>query len=138
MDSSYFPSKTSDLLPLLSDFKITALTNDLFPNARSPRLLPGSTSKIVFLSNAANGPHFATSQLNLIDIHSLRTNVVVPIIPDTATSPEFAGLYIDNLPVDCWASSSSSTGEGETYLICSTRYKSREVIISIHIESGTV
>ncbi|KAF9585024.1 hypothetical protein BGW38_004231 [Lunasporangiospora selenospora] len=104
------------------------LTPDL-KSARSPRMNPDGTS-LVFLSNRVNGPHASCAKLCKIDLSSGAVSTVVDFVRKPATTADFPGLYIDQLPKHLWVSS--------TKIITSSAWRSHRKLLLIDIESGSV
>ncbi|KAK4049284.1 alpha-actinin [Microbotryomycetes sp. JL201] len=103
-------------------------------SARSPRAwFPTVEDDIlgVFLSNEAGGPHGSCTSLHVIRQH--RTEVIVDVVHRAISLDEFPGLYIDQLPQECFV----CFREGPT-ILTSSIWGSRKVPLAIDVQSGKV
>ncbi|GJN94423.1 hypothetical protein Rhopal_007503-T1 [Rhodotorula paludigena] len=123
-------------------------------SARSPRIVPTASSesnnsnstRVLYLSNALGGPHASCAALQLatvshgsLTLESDRTLVPVVDVPETksGSSDPFPGLYVDQLPQECFLRSPSS-GDNALKAVMSSIWRSRRVPLTVDLESGEV
>ncbi|RKP05222.1 Alpha/Beta hydrolase protein, partial [Thamnocephalis sphaerospora] len=102
-------------------------------SARSPRLTPDG-SAVVFLANELGGAHAACAALVKFTVETGKTEKLVPIVDEPKEAAGFPGLFVENLPRRCWL----STASGQTYLVTHTSWRSRRVLVAVHLASGQV
>lgn len=95
----------------------------------SPRLSPDQC-RIVYLENAAFGPHQKCSRLCMYDWYTKLTSTVVEIVPRQSQG-EFTGIYNTALPEGCWAADSRR-------VVLDTAQRSRQELIMVDTLSGSV
>ena len=98
-------------------------------NARSLQKAPDGT--IFFLSNTIGGAHAGCSSLVEVDTVSLDSRVVVPIVKVSVEI--FPGLYLNNLTNSCFVHI-----DGSKFLILSSAWRSRIVVLAIDLNFGKV
>lgn len=119
-------------------------------SARSARVLhPPATSKsksgpqrlplVVFLSNPVGGPHSSCASLHAAALpppgsnDPPKTTVLVPVVEKVAKLAAFPGLYVDQLPQQCFL----ETEEGPA-VVMSSIWRSRRVPILVNLRTGKV
>lgn len=113
-----------------SSFKICRLSLDSH-NVRSPRLSPCSQF-IYYLSNKIGGPHASVNEIWRYDLHCQTLFCLVPAIQKPAIFNAFPGLYVDQLPKQCFLTLK------ETFLVCTSQWRSLKKILLIDIHSGKI
>lgn len=96
-------------------------------SVRSPRFSPDG-QKLVYLKEAAGGPHRNTCSLCLCEWPSKKIRTVVDIVRSDA---EFPGLYVDSIPRHSWTSDSNR-------LVLDTIWHSKSELITIDVADGKI
>lgn len=117
---------------------IRLTSNDI--SVRSPRFHP-SKDVVVFLKNPIGGPHFHCTELSSILLPCLDelltegancdSEVIVHSVDVPASETDFPGLYLLNLPRNCW----SKDGQ---YIFCTSFWGSHGLILGTEITSGSI
>ncbi|KAI8058335.1 Alpha/Beta hydrolase protein [Syncephalis plumigaleata] len=114
----------------LDGSKLEAITSESV-SIRSPRLSPDSKS-IVYLEHSLGGPHASCSALKKYCLESGTTTTLVDKVDEPADDG-FTGLYVQNLPTNCW-----TRYNNEDYLITTTTWRCQSAVIAIHYATGKV
>lgn len=67
------------------------------------------------------------------DIESMQTSIVVPVVDSPSSKYDFPGVYSFDISQNCW-----SVVKGNILLFLSSSWRSRQVILAVDIQSGTV
>lgn len=110
-------------------------------SARSARVLhPPRDAKYsplaVFLSNPVGGPHSSCASLHAVALQqdgSAKTVELVPTVDSPKALADFPGLYLDQLPQQCFL----TTKDGPAVVLTSV-WRSRRVPLLISLKSGEV
>ncbi|KAL1921198.1 uncharacterized protein VTP21DRAFT_10914 [Calcarisporiella thermophila] len=103
-------------------------------NGRSPQLSP-SEKHLVYVSNKIGGPHASCATLYKYEFSSGANQIVVDQIASTKEAHEFPGLYIDQLPTDCFALSADKASE---WVVAHSVWRSRKTLVAINTSTGNV
>jgi acylaminoacyl-peptidase len=106
--------------------------NDPKLNARYP-VLNASKTKVYYLSHNLFGPHDSCARLMEYDFETGIEKTIVPVIESSDDYESFPGIFSPGLIQN----SVVSTPKGEVLVLMSA-WRSRTVILSIHINSGKV
>ncbi|KAI9028579.1 Alpha/Beta hydrolase protein [Hyaloraphidium curvatum] len=101
--------------------------------ARCPRVTPDG-SEIVYLSNpVTNATHNSCARLIKMKIDGSAPAILVDVVAKAADSTAFPGLYVDNLPVSCFAKGSSGI-----HVVCNSMWRSHRDILAVDVATGAV
>ena len=98
-------------------------------SCRSPRVSPDGSS-VLWLESAAGGPHHAGARLMRRQMDSAAVTVVVDLVGAPSEPDGFTGLYLPQLPADCWLS--------ETQLCLSTPVGTQLCTLTVDAASGAL
>ncbi|KAK4047110.1 hypothetical protein OIO90_006312 [Microbotryomycetes sp. JL221] len=111
-------------------------------SARSPRVVPASPSNIkaehnivaVFISNASGGPHGSCASLHVIENVNgkLEQRILIDVVQKPKVEDGFPGLYIDQLPNQCFMQV-----QGRLQLVTSSIWQSRRVALLIGLSGSS-
>ncbi|KAM0790462.1 hypothetical protein ACM66B_003339 [Microbotryomycetes sp. NB124-2] len=112
-------------------------------SARSPRVVPSSLRQRgskdiigVFLSNKAGGPHGSCASLHVIQTSSngsFEQRILVDVVRQANSIDDFPGLYVDQLPQECFVDLGGHLG-----VVSSSIWGSRRVPLVIDLETAQV
>ncbi|XP_078340359.1 acylamino-acid-releasing enzyme-like isoform X1 [Crassostrea virginica] len=94
-----------------------------------PRITPDG-SKLIYLDNAINGPHYQCSRLMMYDMKLGNITVLVDIVKDPK-GDEFPGIFSMSLPQRCW----TEDGKG---IVFSSVWRHQVGILVVDIETTKV
>ncbi|XP_043234068.1 acylamino-acid-releasing enzyme-like isoform X1 [Amphibalanus amphitrite] len=89
-------------LPVEADAAGARLSGEAAVSCRSPRVSPDG-SAVLWLESAAGGPHHAGARLMRRDMNSGAVSVLIDLV-DVPEPDGFSGLYLQQLPTQCWVS----------------------------------
>ncbi|KAF0295360.1 Acylamino-acid-releasing enzyme [Amphibalanus amphitrite] len=89
-------------LPVVADAAGARLSGEAAVSCRSPRVSPDG-SAVLWLESAAGGPHHAGARLVRRDMNSGVVSVLIDLV-DVPEPDGFSGLYLQQLPTQCWIS----------------------------------
>jgi hypothetical protein len=88
---------------------------------------------ICYLSHPFGGPHNSCAQLNIYNLGTKIESVVVPVVKTAIDYSAFPGLFVNSIDDNCWIQTNQ-----DDYLLMSSSWRSRTVILAIGIKTKTV
>nr|CAB3222365.1 acylamino-acid-releasing enzyme-like [Phallusia mammillata] len=126
----YCQNRPSALYEFSIESKTCVALTDTESCVFSPRLTPdGST--VVYLSTKNFGPHQQCAKMMKINLESKTKKVIVDVVnePSAKACLQFNGLYLGNIPRNCWL---------DNAIVLSSVCRSNIGVFKVNVETGEV